>query len=86
MVLNYYGEALRPSAEALASEAEARGVRTVLVDGDVTIDADCRRIAAEAVEDLQVWIDVKTRRFLLVKRTAGHPVRAGRPETCQGLV
>jgi 3-oxoacyl-[acyl-carrier protein] reductase len=52
VVLNYFGEALRPSAEAIASEAEARGVRTVLVDGDVTIDADCRRIAAEAAEDL----------------------------------
>jgi 3-oxoacyl-[acyl-carrier protein] reductase len=52
VVLNYFGEGLRPAAEALASEAKARGLQTVLVDGDVTIDADCRRIAAEAAEDL----------------------------------
>jgi len=52
VVLNYFGEGLRPAAEAIASEAEAGGVRTILVDGDVTIDADCRRIAAEAAEDL----------------------------------
>lgn len=53
VVLNYFGEALRPGAQAIASEADARYcVKTVLVDGDVTIDADCRRIASEAVEDL----------------------------------
>ena len=52
VVLNYFGEGLRPAAEALASEAEARGVRAILVDGDVTIDADCRRIAAEGAEGL----------------------------------
>jgi 3-oxoacyl-[acyl-carrier protein] reductase len=47
VVLNYFGPPLRAGAEAIAAEA-APGA-TVLVDGDVTVDGDCRNIAAAAV-------------------------------------
>lgn len=53
VVLNYFGSAMMPGAEAIAAEAPYRGVSTVLVDGDVTKDADCRRIAAQAMESLR---------------------------------
>lgn len=48
VVINY--SASRAEAEQVAKTCEAHGVETLLVQGNVAEDADCRRIAAAAME------------------------------------
>jgi 3-oxoacyl-[acyl-carrier protein] reductase len=48
VVVNYSRS--KVAAEAVAREAEGHGVRAIAVQADVSDDADCRRLAATAVE------------------------------------
>ena len=48
VVINYVSN--RPGAEETAAACAARGADTLIVQGNVSQDADCRRMAAAAVE------------------------------------
>jgi 3-oxoacyl-[acyl-carrier protein] reductase len=45
-VIAYFQDQERPAADRLAAEAEAIGIRSVAVQADVSVDADCRKVAS----------------------------------------
>lgn len=50
--INYFLESEADAAHALVAEAEAAGLAAIAVQGDVSKDADCRRIASETMARL----------------------------------
>lgn len=50
VAVNYFSAGKRAAAEELVADAEAQGSRAIAVQGDVSSDADCRRIAATTLD------------------------------------
>jgi len=50
IAVNYFSAGRRAAAEELVAHAETNGVRAVAVQGDVSNDADCRRMASIALD------------------------------------
>lgn len=50
VVINYFLPEEKPAAQKLAEQAQARGAAGVTVQGDVSRDYDCRRIAETALK------------------------------------